>query len=166
MRFDQVSGQFGELTWSAVMAFQKWRGIERDGVAGPITQRYLRKSGQPQPAAKGSANRLEIWRSSQLLAVVQNNQIRRMVSISSGRPGYSTPLGRFRIYSKVLNEWSHKYNAPMPYSSYFTGGIALHQSADVPGYPASHGCVRVPASWARDVWRAAPIGRQVIVLAR
>lgn len=166
MTWGQVTGHYGERTWHAVMAFQKWSGIERDGVAGPQTQRTLARAGQPRPQGRGAANRLEIWRARQILAVINGGKIRRLISISSGRPGYATPLGRYRVYSKIVDEWSHKYNAPMPYASYFTGGIALHGSADVPGYPASHGCVRVPYIWMRDVYNAAPMGRQVLVLDR
>lgn len=161
-----VSGNYGTRTYFAVQAFQKWWGLTRDGVAGPKTQGALLRSGNPRPQGRGESTRVEIWRARQLVAFIQGGQVRRVFAISSGRSGYTTPTGRFRIYSKVRDEWSHKYNAPMPYASYFYGGIALHESADVPAYPASHGCVRVPGVWIVDVWRATPVGRQVLVLDR
>jgi hypothetical protein len=40
----------------------------------------------------------------------------------------------------------------MPWALYFHGGIAMHEYPDVPPYPASHGCVRMPASQAETVW--------------
>lgn len=166
LRYDQISGYYGPVTRLGVMAFQKWAKVSCDGVAGPVTRQRLARSGQPKPAGRGDSWRLEIWRSSQILVVVERSQVRRIIPVSTGRLGYTTPLGRFRIFSKVRDEWSRRYNSPMPWASYFYGGIALHQSADVPAYPASHGCVRVPASWARDVYHAAPIGRQVLVLNR
>jgi hypothetical protein len=159
-----VSGSYGQRTYFAVMAFQKWRRLPRDGVAGPSTQRWLRKSGVPHPMSHGDANRVEIWRARQLAVIILGGKVRRVFAVSSGMPGHTTPLGRYRIFSKVVDEWSRQYHAPMPYASYFTGGIALHQSADVPAYPASHGCIRVPAVWIGDIWRATPMHRQVLVL--
>jgi lipoprotein-anchoring transpeptidase ErfK/SrfK len=50
----------------------------------------------------------------------------------------------------------------MPYASYFVGGYALHEGA-VPTYPASHGCVRLPAGDAADVYRFATVTTAVIV---
>lgn len=161
-----ISGRYGERTWWAVQAFQKWRGLSRDGVAGPMTQRALAGRATPVPLGRGERDRIEIWRARQLAAVIQAGKIRRIFAVSTGRPGHSTPLGRFRIFSKIVDDWSRQYHAPMPYASYFTGGIALHQAADVPAYPASHGCVRVPGVWIGDIWRATPIGRQVLVLNR
>ena len=166
LRYNQAGGSYNDLTAAAVTAFQKWAGLGRDGVAGPETQKALVRAGSPHPMGRGDANRLELWRNRQLLAVVQNNRIRRVITISSGRAGYTTPLGRFRVFSKVRDEWSRKYHAPMPYASYFSGGIAMHESDDVPGYAASHGCVRVPASWIVDVWNTATIHKQVLVLAK
>jgi lipoprotein-anchoring transpeptidase ErfK/SrfK len=51
----------------------------------------------------------------------------------------------------------------MPYASYFRGGIAMHQSPDVPSYPASHGCVRLPSSEAQRVYAFADVGTRVVV---
>ena len=46
----------------------------------------------------------------------------------------------------------------MPYAAYFRGGIATHQSPDVPSYPASHGCVRLPEGEAERVYRFVDVG--------
>jgi lipoprotein-anchoring transpeptidase ErfK/SrfK len=51
----------------------------------------------------------------------------------------------------------------MPYAMYFVGGFAMHEYPDVPGYPASHGCVRMPAPEAPVVWDFAGYGTPVIV---
>src|SRR5689334_4657568 len=63
------------------------------------------------------------------------------VQITSGRKGFETPLGKFPVLRKVKNEWSKPYNAPMPWSTYFTdSGIAFHEgSLTVP----SHGCIHL-----------------------
>ena len=51
----------------------------------------------------------------------------------------------------------------LPYASYFNRGIAFHEYPDVPTYPASHGCVRVPAPEAPCVYRFAKLGTAVVV---
>jgi lipoprotein-anchoring transpeptidase ErfK/SrfK len=51
----------------------------------------------------------------------------------------------------------------MPYAAYFHGGIALHQSPDVPSYPASHGCVRLPDGEAQRVYAFVELGTPVSV---
>jgi lipoprotein-anchoring transpeptidase ErfK/SrfK len=51
----------------------------------------------------------------------------------------------------------------MPYAAYFRGGIATHESPDVPSYPASHGCVRLPAGEAERVYRFVEVGTPVAV---
>jgi lipoprotein-anchoring transpeptidase ErfK/SrfK len=60
-----------------------------------------------------------------------------IVPVSTGRTG-NTPIGLFHVYSKVPG------GAVMYYSNYFTGAFAIHGYVDVPPYPASHGCVRIP----------------------
>jgi hypothetical protein len=69
------------------------------------------------------------------------------VPISSGRPGFRTPSGTFRVSYKDQNHLSTLFDdAPMPYSVFFNGGIAFHQgSVQVP----SHGCIHLPAAAAR-----------------
>ena len=52
----------------------------------------------------------------------------------------------------------------LPLASYFNAGIAFHEYPDVPSYPASHGCVRVPAPEAKGVYRFASVGTPVVVV--
>lgn len=66
--------------------------------------------------------------------------------ISTARPGYDTPTGRFQPERLETMHYSKKYdNAPMPNSIFFSGGYAIHATYDVKhlGRPASHGCVRL-----------------------
>ena len=57
-----------------------------------------------------------------------------------GRPGYETPTGTFHVQYKDIDHWSQEFDAPMPYSVFFTSGIAFHEgSLSVP----SHGCVHL-----------------------
>jgi lipoprotein-anchoring transpeptidase ErfK/SrfK len=59
--------------------------------------------------------------------------------------------------------WSIPFNVWLPWASYIVGGIALHSFSSVPGYPASHGCIRMPAPEARWVYKNSPIGTPVWV---
>lgn len=98
-------------------------------------------------------------------AVIYRNGVPIGIStVSSGRPGYSTPTGVFVILQKHVEHYSSKYdNAPMPFMQRLTwGGIALH-AGNLPGYPASHGCVRLPREFARLLYAVTHRGMTVII---
>jgi lipoprotein-anchoring transpeptidase ErfK/SrfK len=85
-------------------------------------------------------------------------------SVSTGVKGHPTPLGVFSVISK--NKW-HRSNiysgAPMPYMQRITwSGIALH-AGDLPGYPASHGCIRLTHDFAVRLWHLTKRGTRVII---
>ncbi|MEM6665843.1 MAG: L,D-transpeptidase family protein [Pseudomonadota bacterium] len=84
--------------------------------------------------------------------------------ISSGKSGHGTPTGIFSVLEKRRRHFSNLYNnAPMPYMQRLTwSGIALHEGR-LPGYPASHGCVRMPRDFAKSLFGKTGIGGHVIV---
>jgi L,D-transpeptidase catalytic domain len=86
-------------------------------------------------------------------------------SISSGVKGRSTPTGVFTILEKEVTHFSNKYHhAPMPYMQRLTWeGVALH-GGDLPGYPASHGCIRLPREFAKRLYSVTTRGTTVIVV--
>jgi hypothetical protein len=86
-------------------------------------------------------------------------------SISSGVKGRSTPTGVFTILEKEITHFSNKYHhAPMPYMQRLTWeGVALH-GGDLPGYPASHGCIRLPREFAKKLYSVTTRGTTVIVV--
>jgi lipoprotein-anchoring transpeptidase ErfK/SrfK len=84
--------------------------------------------------------------------------------VSSGKPGYETPTGSYRIERKYTRDWSVPYEVWLPWASYFVGGVAFHELADVPPYAASHGCVRVPAGDMKWLYDRIPVGTPVTVL--
>ena len=101
----------------------------------------------------------------QQLAYVYRNGIRIAVStISSGRAGNETPTGVFTILQKKREHYSNLYdNAPMPYMQRLTwDGIALH-AGNLPGYPASHGCVRLPYKFSEKLFGITRTGVTVVV---
>ena len=98
-------------------------------------------------------------------AYVYRNGIAIGVStISSGKTGKETPTGVFTILQKNKDHRSNLYNdAPMPYMQRLTwDGIALH-GGHLPGYPASHGCVRLPQAFAEKLFAITRFGDSVVV---
>jgi hypothetical protein len=87
-----------------------------------------------------------------------------ITTVSSGRPGYRTPTGMFTILQRHVKHYSNLYNnAPMPYMQRLTwGGVALH-AGDLPGYPASHGCIRLPSDFAKLLFGVTRLGMTVVV---
>lgn len=87
--------------------------------------------------------------------------------VSSGRKGHETPVGVFTILQKQVEHRSNLYDdAPMPFMQRLTwDGVALH-SGTLPGYPASHGCIRLPDAFARRLYAATRPGDVVVVVDR
>jgi hypothetical protein len=84
--------------------------------------------------------------------------------VSTGQRGHATPTGVFSIVQKRRWHNSNIYsNAPMPFMQRLTwSGIALHAGV-VPGYPASHGCIRLPPRFAQRLFQATAVGSRVVV---
>lgn len=96
---------------------------------------------------------------------VYRNGIRIAVSTcSTGKPGHETPTGVFTILQKDKDHRSSTYNnAPMPNMNRLTwDGVALH-AGKLPGYPASHGCVRLPMEFSEKLFGVTHVGTPVIV---
>src|SRR6476620_5003611 len=83
---------------------------------------------------------------------------------STGKAGHGTPTGVFSILQKDKHHRSSTYNnAPMPNMNRLTwSGVALH-AGDLPGYPASHGCVRLPLEFSEKLFGITEIGTPVII---
>ncbi len=102
--------------------------------------------------------------SDQHISVYNSSGLVTRGKVSTGMPGHRTPAG---IYSIIGRERYHRSNiysgAPMPFMQRITwSGIALHLGV-VPGYPASHGCIRLPAGFAQQLWGMTKIGERVVV---
>jgi peptidoglycan hydrolase-like protein with peptidoglycan-binding domain len=159
---DAADAAFGMRTWHAVVAFQGWQQLRRDGIVGARTRSALASARRPRPwlpLARGLA--LDLQR--QVLLVVDGGRTVRVVHISSARPGYVTPRGRFRVDRRERLSWSAAYQVWMPYALYFSGDYAIHGFGLVPPYPASHGCVRMPLSEAPFVYAATRLHAPVVI---
>ena len=84
--------------------------------------------------------------------------------VSTGMKGHSTPMGVFSVIQKHKMHRSNIYSgAPMPYMQRITwSGVAMHAGV-LPGYPASHGCIRMPMAFAVKMWNWTRMGARVIV---
>ncbi len=104
-----------------------------------------------------------INRTTQSYTVIDNGKVIKTGKTSTGKRGHSTPAGRFSIHAKYTKVRSVKYKVWMKYTMLFKGSLyAIHQGV-VPGYPASHGCVRVPAKDAQYLFSTIPLGSTVTI---
>ncbi|MBK1646771.1 L,D-transpeptidase [Thiocapsa imhoffii] len=112
---------------------------------------------------------LKIHLESQEFVYTENDQIVRTGPISSGKEGHATPRGEFSVLSKQQDKVSYRYtnqlgwNAWMPYSIQFSGHYFLHEGW-LPGYPDSHGCVRVGERDARFLFERLQLGDAISVV--
>jgi PKD repeat protein len=140
-----IDGYYGQDDFDSVVAFEKVNGLSRDGVVGPAVWRRLSTATIPVPRYRYGTH-IEVDKTRQVLFDVRNGTVARVLPVSTGATG-NTPSGTFHVYSKEPG-----YNQKLMYfSMYFLGNFAVHGYPDVPTYPASHGCVRIP------IWAAVPM---------
>ena len=155
---------YDERVMHAVIAFQKWENLPRDGAFGRAARRAIRHLRAPRPELHLARRvRAEVLLDRQLLLIIHGDHVIRTVPISSGAGG-GTPAGTYRVYGKAPRSWSKRFKVWLPWASYFNAGIAFHGYPDVPVTAASHGCVRVPLKFAREVYGLLPLGSRVDVI--
>lgn len=108
--------------------------------------------------------RVVIGLSDQLAYVYRGDTLMAVATISTGRDDKPSPTGIFSVLDKRPFYRSKKYdNAPMPWLERIDQyGIALHGGFN-PGYPASHGCIRLPLAFAKKLYSVTDIGTPVII---
>ncbi|WP_085811001.1 L,D-transpeptidase family protein [Sphingomonas sp. TZW2008] len=96
--------------------------------------------------------------------VYRGEQLVAVSTVSTGKEGNETPVGLFTILQKKQMHHSNLYdNAPMPFMQRLTwDGVAIHAGRN-PGFPASHGCIRVPTEFAKKLFAATEMGATVEV---
>ena len=152
---------------------------------------------QPTPAGwwnddgASGAPKIVVHISEQKAFFYKGKRLVGMSTVSTGKPGFGTPPGRYHViskdkdhYSSVFGDYVDDYGnvvrsnidvrkdkkprgahfdaARMPYCMHFNGGYAMHEGY-VPPYAASHGCIRLPKGMASHFFNAAPEGTPVIV---
>jgi lipoprotein-anchoring transpeptidase ErfK/SrfK len=100
----------------------------------------------------------------QRLRLYDANGLFAETPVSTGMRGHPTPMGVFSVIQKDRLHHSNIYSgAPMPYMQRITwSGIAIHAGV-LPGYPASHGCIRMPMAFAMKMWNWTRMGARVVV---
>ncbi len=100
----------------------------------------------------------------QILKIYDANGFFAETPISTGMRGHSTPMGVFSVIQKHKYHHSNIYSgAPMPYMQRITwSGVAMHAGV-LPGYPASHGCIRMPITFAVKMWGWTRMGARVVI---
>ncbi len=153
-------------------------------VAPPIVVVPAAAQAAPKPRKKGPVDALKpgqfVWVAQdtyegpmkivvvldiQRIYVFQNDELIGFSTISSGKKGKETPTGFFTILQKNIDHKSNLYsNAPMPFMQRLTwDGIAMH-GGQLPGYPASHGCIRLPLAFAKALFGVTQMNQEVFVL--
>jgi hypothetical protein len=157
-------GYYDFATAQAVLAFRKVNGLGRRYTANRIVYGFLANGrGGFVPRFPRQAKHVEADLTRQVLALVsRGGRVYRVLTLSSGKASTPTVLGTFHVYSKDFGTNSHG----MVDSNYFVGGYAIHGYADVPTFPASHGCLRIPIPLAGFVFRWIDYGDPVDVYYR
>ena len=139
-----LTGVVDAQTSTAVLGFEKWAGLPRDGVlsrgddrgdlaldapgAGTARARPPDRDAAPDGRSRSSS---------------RTGRVERVVHISSGAVRRRRRRGSFHVFRKERYSWSVPFKVWLPWASYFVGGVAFHEFGSVPTYAASHGCIRV-----------------------
>lgn len=119
-----------------------------------------------QAAIAGDARSLQVVvsKNDQSLSLYEDGKVVATSRVSTGKSGHETPSGIFSILDKRKYHESNIYSAaPMPFMQRLTwSGIALHEG-NVPNYPASHGCIRLPSKFAKSLYGMTSRGVHVII---
>lgn len=161
-----VDGRYGGGLTSAVMAFQKVAGMPRNGRATVDVLAAVAAATDPAPLLPdGGPTRIEVDFKRQVLFFYKDGVLQRIIPVSTGNGkkycedgicGVAvTPSGSFRIERRIKGK-RKSYLGLLYDPLYFYGGFAIHGSPSVPGYPASHGCVRIPMHVSRWMFDNAP----------
>jgi hypothetical protein len=119
---------------------------------------------QPEAATAAGPVRIVVSLGLQRAYVFRGNVLVGVTTVSTGQPGYDTPIGRFTILEKQVHHRSSLYDdAPMPFMQRLTwDGVALHAGL-VRAEPVSHGCIRLPRAFAQRLFGMTALGTVVVV---
>lgn len=168
-----VDGRPGAQLRSAVMAFQKVQGLHADGGVGKLTLAALKKPALPKLKGSGGGTRVEVDLTKQVLYVVKDGSIVRILPVSSGSGkhyltksgGHAvalSPIGYYTIQRRIVGE-RHADLGTLYDPQYFYQGWAIHGSNSVPAHEASHGCIRVTRWDAKYLLKAIGVGTAVYI---
>lgn len=115
------------------------------------------------PASAGE-ERFVVSIGDQRAYLYRGDTLMAVTTVSTGKDQTPTPTGIFQVHTKKPMHHSRKYeNAPMPFAQFIDDyGIALH-AGNIPGRPASHGCVRLPIAFAKKLFTVTDVGTPVLI---
>jgi peptidoglycan hydrolase-like protein with peptidoglycan-binding domain len=167
-----VDGVWDDVSRHALIAFQK---VQRAKATGRLTRaEYNALSVAFPPRPREFGEHIEVDLARQVLFLVDaDGKVGNILPISSGsgktfhENGYPethavTPCGHLEVYAKASG-WKTSPLGEMHNPMYIVGGIAIHGSQDVPAYPASHGCIRIPMFASNVLPRMVPKNTPVYV---
>ncbi|MDQ3879306.1 MAG: polysaccharide deacetylase family protein [Actinomycetota bacterium] len=167
-----VDGKFGYAMEQATWAFEKYHGMARDATITPQEMEAIATSHRPQTPKRGPKNFVDVDISRQVLREVHKGRVTHTLPVSSGGEyqyesdgnTYTahTPRGNFTIERKIPG-WRTSRLGRLWYPSYFYSGFAIHGEPEVPPYPVSHGCVRIPMYVTKGFYYRNPIGTPVYI---
>jgi len=177
-----TDGKYAWGTQQAVMAFQKYNGLEPSGTADQTTVDLLNMAPYRVLGQGWDQDMIEVDKTKQLLYIIRGGRTLWVLNTSTGAggaytepnrrtPGQTvsgnadTPEGTFNVYSQQSNGWWKGDLGELYRPKFFKGGAAVHGAPKVPNYPASHGCVRITPEamdfiWSQDLM---PMGETVWV---
>jgi lipoprotein-anchoring transpeptidase ErfK/SrfK len=134
---------------------------DKTATAKVDAKKQAEKSGPAQPVS------IIVSLADQHATIYDANGVVTQTRVSTGQPGHRTPTGVFSVIGKERWHHSNIYSgAPMPFMQRITwSGVAMHAGV-VPGYPASHGCIRLPAGFAPQLYGMTKMGARVVVTPR
>lgn len=164
-----VDGSYGLTTRQAVMAVQKYAGLNASGSLNEETAAYLSSMTERARGRADAGTLVEVDKSRQLLFFVIDGVTEWVLNTSTGteiayekpnandpeiieRGSSITPTGLFNVNRQREEGWWDGDLGSIYRPKYFVGGVAVHGSNSIPNYPASHGCVRVSVPAMDWIW--------------
>jgi peptidoglycan hydrolase-like protein with peptidoglycan-binding domain len=162
-------GKYGLTTKQAVMAFQKYLGLDPSGKVDDVTAQFLTNFPEKAHGASDTGDLVEIDKTKQLLFIIRGGKTLLVLNTSTGNdqpyeeedqnsPGEMvtgvalTPEGLWDVYRERPEGWWEGDLGQIYRPKYFRGGVAVHGSNSIPNHPASHGCVRVSVPAMDMIW--------------
>jgi hypothetical protein len=159
------SAEASRYYWSDDFGFSQGRPAAPPPRQPRVRPRQAKKVEAPKDTVKPQGPLIiAISIQKQRLKIYDANGFFAETPISTGMKGHPTPMGVFSIIQKHKLHHSNIYSgAPMPFMQRITwSGIAMHAGV-LPGYPASHGCIRMPMAFAARMWNWTKMGARVVV---
>lgn len=177
-----ADGKYGFATTQAVMAFQKYLGLEASGKVDANTAAFLTAFPERAHGQSDNGTLVEVDKKKQLLFIVVDGKTVWTLNTSTGsgipyeavnkndptkieKGDAQTPPGLFKVNRERPDGWWEGDLGKIYRPKYFNGGIAIHGMTSVPNHPASHGCVRVSTQAMDFIWDSGlvPMGTPVWV---